>query len=137
MVSRYSLCICSDLLRPFKRGGKCVTNLSRHNSQECLFMQHILRVFLVSAWSKGPILVLICIKKQIQKTNYSKRSHLVRGRSQTTFTRFGFFWLPIPLRLRFLWYKFLQIVHFFGHLPPPLVNVVCERPLRLKEISKI
>ena len=74
----HSLCICCHILiclpRPFKRGGKCVTNLSRHNSQEYLFMQHILRVFLVSAWSQGPILVLFCTKKHAQKTNYSKNS---------------------------------------------------------------
>ena len=42
----------------------------------------------------------------------------LRGRSQTTFTRFGFFWPPTPLRLHFLWYKSLQKVDFFDHLPP-------------------
>ena len=35
------------------------------------------------------------------------------------------------LRLHFLWYKSLQKVDFFDHLPPPLVNVVCEWPLTL------
>ena len=42
----------------------------------------------------------------------------IRGRSQTTFTRFGFFWPPTPLRLHFLLYKGLQKVNFFDHLPP-------------------
>ena len=32
----------------------------------------------------------------------------IRGRSQTTFTRFGFFYPPTPLRLHFLRYKSLQ-----------------------------
>ena len=31
--------------------------------------------------------------------------------------RFGFFWPPTPLRLHFLWYKSLQKVNFFDHLP--------------------
>ena len=48
----------------------------------------------------------------------------LKGRSQTTFTR-----PPTPLRLHFLWYNSLQKVDIFDHLPPPLVNVVCERPL--------
>jgi hypothetical protein len=55
----------------------------------------------------------------------------IRGHSQTTFTRFGFFWPPTPLRFHFLWYKSLQKVDFLTTYPPPLVNVVCERPLRL------
>ena len=47
------------------------------------------------------------------------------GRSQTTFTRFVFFWPPNPLRLHFLWYKSLQKVNFFDHLPPSS----CKRSL--------
>ena len=35
--------------------------------------------------------------------------------------------LRTPLRLHFLWYKSLQKVYTY---PPPLVNVVCEHPLR-------
>ncbi len=46
------------------------------------------------------------------------RDRTIRGRSQTTFTKFGFFWPPTPLRLHFLWYKSLQKVNFFDHLPP-------------------
>ncbi len=42
----------------------------------------------------------------------------LRGRSQTMFTKFGFFWPPTPLRLHFLWYESLQKVDFFDHLPP-------------------
>jgi len=42
---------------------------------------------------------------------------LYRGRSQTTFTRFGFFWPPTPLRLHFLWNKSLQKLNFFDQLP--------------------
>ena len=54
----------------------------------------------------------------------------IRGRSKTTFTRFGIFWPPIPLHLHFLWYKSLQKVDFFWPpTPPPLANVVFERPL--------
>ena len=50
---------------------------------------------------------------------------LLRGRSQTTFTRFGFFWPPTPLRLHFLWYNGLQKINFFDHLPPSS----CKRSL--------
>ena len=42
----------------------------------------------------------------------------LRGRSQTTFTRFGFFWPPTPLRWHFLWYKRWPKVDIFDHLPP-------------------
>ena len=49
----------------------------------------------------------------------------VPGRSQSTFTRFVFFWPPTPLRLHFLWYKSLQKVRFFDHLPPSS----CKRSL--------
>ena len=48
-----------------------------------------------------------------------------RGCSQTTFTRFVFFWPITPLRLHFLWYKSLQEVDFFDHLPPSS----CKRSL--------
>ena len=48
----------------------------------------------------------------------------LRGRSQTTFTRFGFF-TTSPLCLQFLWYKSLQKVNFFDHLPPSS----CKRSL--------
>ena len=41
----------------------------------------------------------------------------LRGRSQTTFTKFGFYWPPTPLCLHFLWYESLQKVNFFDHLP--------------------
>ena len=51
------------------------------------------------------------------------------GRSQTTFTRFGFFWPPTPLRLHFPWYKSLQKVDFFYHLSPSSCNLICERHL--------
>ena len=49
----------------------------------------------------------------------------LRGRSQTTFTNFDYFWPPTPLRLDFLWYKSLQKVYFFDHLPPSS----CKRSL--------
>ena len=51
--------------------------------------------------------------------------YTVRGRSQTTFTKFDFFWPPTPLRLHFLWYESLQKVNFFDHLPPSS----CKRSL--------
>ena len=44
------------------------------------------------------------------------REFFVRGRSQTTFTRFAFFWPPTPLCLHFLWYKSLQKVNIFDLL---------------------
>ena len=53
------------------------------------------------------------------------RGKCIRGRSQTTFTKFGFFRPPTPLRLQFLWYKSLQKVNFFDHLPPSS----CKRSL--------
>ena len=37
----------------------------------------------------------------------------------------SFFWPPTPLRLHFLWYKSLQKVNFFDHLPPSS----CKRSL--------
>ena len=52
----------------------------------------------------------------------------IRGRSQTMFTKFVFFWPPAPLRLHFLWNKNLQKVDFLTTYPSPLVNVLCERP---------
>ena len=69
-----------------------------------------------------------CYKKyeqvpRLQFNNYYRKG--LRGLSHTTFTRFGFFWPPTPLRLHFLWYKSLQKVHFFDHLPP----FSCKRSL--------
>ena len=40
---------------------------------------------------------------------------LLRGRSQTTFTKFGFFWPPTPLRLHFLWYWWIRINTTWPH----------------------
>ena len=56
---------------------------------------------------------------------YPKIYHGIRGRSQTTFTIFVFFWPHTPLRLHILWYKSLQKVDFFDHLPP----FSCKRSL--------
>ena len=53
------------------------------------------------------------------------KDYAVRGRSQTTFTRFVFFWPPTPLRLHFLWYKSLQKVGFLTTYPPSS----CKRSL--------
>ena len=51
--------------------------------------------------------------------------NMLRDRSQTRLISFGgFFWPPTPLRWHFLPYERWQKVD-----PPPLVNVVCERPL--------
>ena len=80
------------------------------------------------------IFKLKCQKCNISiKTKSSAQSQMyfvianvqIRGRSQTTFTRFGFFWPPTPLCLHFLWYKSLQKVDFFDHLPPSS----CKRSL--------
>ena len=57
----------------------------------------------------------------------------VRGRSQITLTRFWLFWPPTPLRWHFLSYENWQKgQHFWTTYSPPLVNVVCEQPLRLR-----
>ena len=48
----------------------------------------------------------------------------IRRRSQTTFTKFGFFDHLPNLRLHFLWYEFLQKVNFFW---PPTTS--CKRSL--------
>jgi hypothetical protein len=49
-----------------------------------------------------------------------------RGRSQTTFTRFDFFWPPTLLCLHFLWYKVYKKSIFLTTYSPPLLNVVCK-----------
>ena len=54
-----------------------------------------------------------------------------RGRSQTTFTRFVFFFDHLPPSV-YIFYgiKVYKKSIFLTTYPPPLVNVVCERPLR-------
>ena len=52
-----------------------------------------------------------------------------RGHSQTTLTSFWLFLITYPPPLTFLWYKCWQKINFFNHLPPALVNIVCECPL--------
>ena len=64
-------------------------------------------------------------KGVIQKLHSSNQNE-VRGRSQTTWQVFGFFWLPTPLRWQFLTYKSW---HFMTIYLPLLENVVCEQPL--------
>ena len=54
----------------------------------------------------------------------------IRGRSQTTFTKFGFFdHLPLSVYI-FYGMKVYKKSIFLTTYPPPLVNIVCERPLR-------
>ena len=57
--------------------------------------------------------------------NLWENDRTTRGRSQTMFTKFVFFRPPNPLRLYFLWYKSLQKVDCFDHLPPSS----CKRSL--------
>ena len=70
---------------------------------------------------------------------YAKKTHTrffcwgIRGRSQTTFTRFVSFWQPNPICLHFLRYKSLQKVDFSDHLPPSS----CKRSLRTPPIRQI
>ena len=62
-------------------------------------------------------------------------------------TRFGFFWPPTPLRLHFVWYKSLQKVNLFDHLPPsscksslwttPYLNHTVFIRLNLKKMGPI
>ena len=47
----------------------------------------------------------------------------------TTFTRFGFFWPPTPCVYIFYGINVYKKSNFLTTYPPPLVNVVCERPL--------
>ena len=60
----------------------------------------------------------------------------IRGRSQTTFTRFDIFWPPTPLCLHFLWYKCLQKVDFFDHLPTSSCKRSLWTPPNVKKIKK-
>ena len=53
----------------------------------------------------------------------------IRGRSQTTFTRFGFFDHLPPSVYIFCGIKVYKKSIFLTTYPPPFVNVVCERPL--------
>ena len=43
----------------------------------------------------------------------SNPSNVIRGRSKTMFTKFGFFRPPTPLRLYFPWFQSLQKIDFF------------------------
>ena len=63
------------------------------------------------------ILYAFCDKK-IQQNPFFRILFLcyVRGRSQTTLTRFCHFWPPTPLCWQFLWYERWQKVDIFG--PP-------------------
>ena len=63
---------------------------------------------------------IVCVNEYLCELAFGPR-----GRSQTTFTKFVFFWPRTPLRLHFLWYKSLQKVNFFDHLPPSS----CKRSL--------
>ena len=60
-------------------------------------------------------------------TSEAKQSAYLRGRSQTTFTRFGFFDHLIPSVYIFYGKKVYKKSIFLTTYPPPLVNVVCER----------
>ena len=45
---------------------------------------------------------------------------------------------PPPFTFSRFWYKSLQKDNFLTtHVPPPLVNVVCERPLGLSPIKNV
>ena len=81
-------------------------------------------------WLKSQFLCQIKMHVHVQSIDMwneqtMRELHTLRGRSQTTFTRFVFFWPPTPLRLHFLWYKSLQKVNFFDYLPPSS----CKRSL--------
>ena len=64
----------------------------------------------------------ILTQPQLSKT-------LIRGRSQTTFTKFGFFDQLPPSVYIFYGIKVYKKSIFLNTYPPPLLNVVCERPL--------
>ena len=70
-------------------------------------------------WSYiNPNPLLICSEREAKLK--------VRGRSQTTFTRFDFLWLP-PSVYIFYGIKVYKKSIFLTTYPPPLVNVVCEK----------
>ena len=52
-----------------------------------------------------------------------------RGRSKTTCTRFGFFDHLPPSVYIFFGIKVYKKSIYLTTYPPPLVNIVCERPL--------
>ena len=60
---------------------------------------------------------------------WAKVSRVFRGRSQTTFTKFGFFYHLPPSVYFFYGMKVYIKSIFLTTYPPPLVNVGCERPL--------
>ena len=61
----------------------------------------------------------------------------IRGRSQTTFTRFGFFDHLPPFVYIFYGIKVYKKSIFLTTYPPPLVNVVCERPPILHTLFRL
>ena len=74
-------------------------------------------------WSTmGPILFKVALVSVISQISLLYIYFIC----QTMFTKFVLFWPPYPLRVHFLWYKKSL---FLTTYPPPLVNVVCERPL--------
>ena len=75
----------------------------------CFFLHHIFM---------GKTIERLKINVSLNFSVCTKKLISIRGRSQTTFTRFGFLWPPTPLRLHFLQNKSLQKVDFFDHLPP-------------------
>ena len=61
----------------------------------------------------------------------------IRGRSQTTLTRFLLFWPPTPMHWHFVWYNRWQKSEiFWTTYLPRLVNVVCERTLNKNKDNK-
>ena len=81
-------------------------------------------IFLVNFLMLVDIFCVYLITKFLRDHSF-KTSACLRGHSQTTFTRFGFFGPLTLLRLHFLWYKSLQKVDFFDHLP----RFSCKRSL--------
>ena len=83
------------------------------------------------------ILLMLFLRSEIRKKRKKNLTFIakdkmlnIRGRSQTTLTGFWPFLSTCPLRWHFLPYKRWKNKIFLDYLPPPPVNVFCERPLR-------
>ena len=136
---------------PGRRNQGCRGCRFCHVQKQNLFLQKTLhysvhpQIFRPSA---GPVIQLVqvsCISEnkkdvlkcsikymiQLSQTETFKKSlSQVRGRSQTTFTRFGFFDNLPPSVYIFYGINVYKKLIFLTTYPPTLVNVVCERPLK-------
>ena len=74
---------------------------------------------------------------QVSTKVSNNSQNLIRGRSQTTFTRFVFFLTTYPPPSVYIFYGIIVYKKsiFLSIYPPLLVNVVCERPLKENNVN--